>query len=81
MVRSEASFIAVFGAVLGIIIGLFFAWAILQALAEEGFSGSVIPYDTLVLWIVATGVLGVVFAILPGWRASRLDVLEAIAYE
>jgi len=25
--------------------------------------------------------LGVVFAILPAWRASRLDVLEAIAYE
>jgi len=35
----------------------------------------------LALWILATGVLGVVFAIFPAWRASRLDVLEAIAHE
>ena len=81
MVRSEASIIAVFGAVLGIAIGIFFAWAILRALAEEGFTGFVIPYGTLALWIIATGVLGVVFAILPAWRAARLDVLQAIAYE
>ncbi len=81
MVRSEASIIAVFGAVLGIIIGLFFAWAIIQALGEEGFDSFVIPFGTLALWIVVTGVLGVVFAAFPAWRASRLDVLEAIAYE
>ena len=81
MVRSEASIIAVFGAVLGIMIGLFFAWAIIQALGEEGFDSFVIPFGTLALWILATGVLGVVFAIFPAWRASRLDVLEAIAHE
>ena len=81
MVRSEAAIIAVFGAVLGIIIGLFFSWAIIQALAEDGFSSFVIPFGTLAIWIVATGVLGIVFAIVPAWRASRLDVLEAIAYE
>jgi len=81
MVRSEASIIAVFGAVLGIIIGLFFAWAIIRALGEEGFDSFVIPVGTLALWILATGLLGVVFAIIPAWRASRLDVLDAIAHE
>ena len=81
MVRAEASIIAVFGAVLGVVIGLFFAWAILQALRDEGFSAFVVPVGTLALWIVVTGLLGIVFAILPAWRASRLDVLEAIAYE
>ncbi len=81
MVRSEASIIAVFGAVLGIAIGLFFSWAILQALGDQGFSAFVIPYGTLALWIAATAILGIVFAILPAWRASRLDVLEAISYE
>jgi putative ABC transport system permease protein len=81
MVRSEASIIAVFGAVLGIGIGLFFAWAVLQALADEGFSAFVVPYSTLALWILATALLGVIFAILPAWRASRLDVLKAISYE
>jgi putative ABC transport system permease protein len=81
MVRAEASIIAVFGAVLGVVIGLFFAWAILQALRDEGFTAFVVPVGTLALWIVITGLLGIVFAILPAWRASRLDVLDAIAYE
>ena len=81
MIRSEASIIAVFGAVLGIGIGLFFSWAILRALSDQGFSAFVIPFGTLALWIGATAILGIVFAILPAWRASRLDVLEAIAYE
>lgn len=81
MVRSEASIIAVFGSALGVVIGVFFAWAILQALADQGFSAFAIPFGTLALWIIATGLLGVVFAIFPAWRASNLDVLEAIAYE
>ncbi len=81
MVRSEASIIAVFGSALDVVIGVFFAWVILQALGDQGFSAFVIPFGTLALWIIATGLLGVVFAILPAWRASRLDVLEAIAYE
>jgi putative ABC transport system permease protein len=81
MIRSEASIIAVFGAVLGIAIGIFFSWAILQALSDQGFSAFVIPYGRLALYIVATAILGVVFAILPARRASRLDVLEAISYE
>ena len=81
MVRSEASIIAVFGSALGVVIGVFFAWAILQALADQGFSAFAIPFGTLAVWIIATGLLGVVFAIFPAWRASNLDVLEAIAYE
>ncbi len=52
MVRSEASIIAVFGALLGIATGLFLAWAIIQALGEEGFDSFVLPFGTLALWIV-----------------------------
>ncbi len=81
MVRSEASIIAVFGSALGVVIGVFFAWAILQALADQGFSAFAIPFGNLTLWIIATGLLGVVFAIFPAWRASKLNVLKAIAYE
>ena len=81
MIRSEASIIAVFGAVLGVVIGVFFGWAILQALADDGFSAFVIPFGTIALWIIITAFLGIIFAILPAWRASKLNVLEAIAYE
>lgn len=44
MVCSEASIIAVFGALLGIAIGLFLAWAIIQALGEEGFDSFVLRH-------------------------------------
>ena len=35
-----------------IAIGLFLAWAIIQALGEEGFDSFVLPFGTLALWIV-----------------------------
>jgi putative ABC transport system permease protein len=81
MIRSEAAIIAVLGAVLGVGLGILFAWAVVQALAEEGFTGFSIPVVSLLVWIAITAVLAVVFALLPAWRASKLDVLEAIAYE
>ena len=81
MIRSEASIIAVFGAILGVVIGIFFGWAILRALQDQGFTAFVVPYATVIIWILATGILGIIFALLPAWRASKLNVLEAIAYE
>ena len=81
MIRSEASIIAVFGAILGVAIGTFFAWAILRALADQGFTAFVIPWGQIAMWIVITGVLGIIFALLPARRAARLNVLDAIAYE
>lgn len=81
MIRSEASIIAVFGAILGVAIGVFFGWAILRALADEGFSAFVIPFASVIGWILVTGLLGIVFALLPAWRASKLNILEAIGHE
>jgi putative ABC transport system permease protein len=40
-----------------------------------------IPWDQVVLALVAAGLAGVVAAVIPAWRASRRDILEAIAYE
>jgi putative ABC transport system permease protein len=39
MVRYESIIIALFGAVLGVTMGAFFAWAVLKALESEGISG------------------------------------------
>ncbi len=36
---------------------------------------------SLLFWVLATGVLGVVFAVYPARRAAKINVLEAIAYE
>ena len=81
MVRSEATIISIFGAGLGVALGIFFGWAVTQALRTEGFTAFVIPWTGLIFWIVLIAVLGILFAIYPAWRASKLNVLEAISYE
>lgn len=81
MIRLESAIIAAFGAVLGVAVGLFLAWALLLALRDQGFSQFVIPWLWLILGVALIGLLGVVAAILPARRAARLNVLDAIAYE
>ena len=40
-----------------------------------------IPYLQLALTVVVAGVLGIVAGVIPAWRAGRLRILDAIAYE
>jgi putative ABC transport system permease protein len=40
-----------------------------------------VPFGSILLYLVAAGLAGVVAAIWPARRAARLNVLEAIAYE
>ena len=81
MILTEATIIAAFGATLGVILGIGFAWAVLIPLRDEGFTTFVIPVVSLVVWVAATSILAVVFAIWPAQRAAKLNVLEAISYE
>jgi putative ABC transport system permease protein len=81
MIRWEAVIIAVFGAVLGIAIGILFGWALQQALADEGVTALRIPVGQLIAYLVFAGLAGVLAAIWPARRAAKLNVLEAISYE
>ncbi|CAN5430044.1 ABC transporter permease [soil metagenome] len=80
IVRYEAVITALIGAVLGAVLGVIFAILISRPLAEEGFT-LIIPWATLALLLVLAALAGVVAAIAPARRASRLDTLEALAYE
>jgi putative ABC transport system permease protein len=73
--------IALMGAILGVAIGLFFGWALQSALESSGVTELAVPGGQLVFYLVFAGLAGVLTAILPARRASRLDVLDAIAYE
>ncbi|MEA2024971.1 MAG: FtsX-like permease family protein [Actinomycetota bacterium] len=81
MIRWEAVIIALFGAVMGVGVGLFLGWAVVRALADEGLGSFAIPTGQIVALVLLAGVAGVIAAIYPSWKASRLNVLEAIAYE
>ncbi|MEX2108830.1 MAG: FtsX-like permease family protein [Solirubrobacterales bacterium] len=80
MIRYEAVITALIGALLGMVIGVIFAALIAQPLKDEGFALSY-PVGQLLLMLVFAAVAGVVAAIGPARRASRLDVLEALHYE
>jgi putative ABC transport system permease protein len=81
MVRWEAVLIALFGAVGGLGVGVFFGWSMIQALKDDGFTAFNVPIAPLVIIIVVAGLAAVVAAALPARRAAKLDVLKAIAAE
>jgi putative ABC transport system permease protein len=80
MVRYEAVITALIGAILGTVLGVIFAALVSRPLADEGFRLSY-PIATLITLLVLAALAGVVAAIGPARRASRLDVLRALAYE
>jgi putative ABC transport system permease protein len=81
MIRWESVIIAVMGALLGVVIGVFFGWALQQALANQGVTELVIPVGQLAVYVLFAGLAGVLAAIWPARRAAKLNVLEAISYE
>ncbi len=80
MIRHESIVTALLGAALGIAIGVFLAALVTQALADEGFSFA-LPIGSLVVFVLAAILVGVLAAIMPARRAARLNILEALRYE
>ncbi len=81
MVRLESIAIAVLGAVLGVVIGIAFGISMVKALSDQGLEVLSVPYVQLVVFVLVAALIGVLAAALPARRASRLNVLDAIATE
>ncbi|CAN5588246.1 ABC transporter permease [soil metagenome] len=80
IVRYESVITALIGAVLGLVLGVLFSIAMTPTLADQGLKIA-IPFGTLIVLTLLAALAGVLAAIGPARRASRLDVLEALAYE
>jgi putative ABC transport system permease protein len=81
MVRMESEITALLGAVQGVVIGVALGWAVIFALRDEGFTTMSVPIPTIVVVLCIAVVCGVIASLRPARRASRLDVLAAIATE
>ena len=81
MVRWESVIIALLGAVLGLAVGTALGAALTNALYNLGIDHLAVPLGNLLLYAVIAGLFGVVAAVFPSIRASRLDLLHAIATE
>jgi len=80
MVRHESIITALIGATFGLPLGVFLAALVTSALEDFGIVFS-LPVVSLVIFAMVAVIAGVVAAILPARRASRLNVLEALQYE
>lgn len=81
MIRLESVVISVFGAVLGLALGLVWGLCLQQVLALQGLKALAIPWGTIAAVVAGSAVVGVVAALLPALRASRMNVLAAVAHE
>jgi putative ABC transport system permease protein len=80
MIRHESIITALIGGTLGILVGVFLAVLTTQALSDEGIVLA-IPWKTILVFVLATILAGMLAAIMPARRASRLNILKALQYE
>jgi putative ABC transport system permease protein len=78
MIRHEAIVTALIGAALGIPLGVVLALMVGDAIKYPAFT---IPWGTLVVFVIAAVIAGLLAAIFPARRAGRLNVLAALQYE
>jgi putative ABC transport system permease protein len=78
MIRHESVITALIGAGLGIPLGVLLALMVGQAI---GYAAFTVPWGTLVTFVIAAIVVGLLAAIFPARRAGKLNVLEALQYE
>ncbi|MER5884673.1 FtsX-like permease family protein [Streptomyces sp. NPDC001941] len=81
MIRLESVVIALFGALLGLGLGMGWGTAAQKLLAMEGLGILEIPWTTILTVFVGSAFVGLVAALVPAFRAGRMNVLGAIATE
>jgi len=80
MILGESVVTALIGAALGIVVGFFLAILVTHALSSEGIVFAV-PYASIVFFVIAAIIVGLLAGIWPARRAAKLNVLEALQYE
>ncbi|RVW02738.1 ABC transporter permease [Rhodococcus xishaensis] len=75
----ESVLIAVFGALVGVVLGVVFGWGFVRTLADQGLDQIAVPWGQVLAMLIGSGVVGVLAALWPAARAARTKPLEAIA--
>jgi putative ABC transport system permease protein len=80
-IRWESVVIALQGTLIGIAVGVFFGWALVRGLRDQGLVAFTVPVTSLAVIVVLAALSGVLAALLPARRAARLNVLRAVVTE
>ncbi|WRZ92453.1 ABC transporter permease [Streptomyces sp. NBC_01007] len=79
MIRLESVVIALFGALLGLGLGMSWGATAQKLLALEGLKVLEIPWPTIIGVFIGSAFVGLFAALIPAFRAGRMNVLNAIA--
>lgn len=77
-VRWESVITSILGAVLGIVLGLALGWVVVFSLRDQGLTSFQVPVSTTIMILVLSFIVGVLAAVYPAWRATKVDVLDAL---
>ena len=77
-VRWESIITSLFGAVMGILLGIGLGWVIVFALKDQGLTTFSLPIGSTIVIMLLSFVVGVLAAVYPAWRATKVDILSAL---
>jgi putative ABC transport system permease protein len=77
-VRWESVITSLLGAVLGIILGIGLGWVIVFALKDQGLTSFNLPIGPTIVIMIMSFIVGLFAAIYPAWRATRVNILDAL---
>ncbi|WP_426560262.1 ABC transporter permease [Angustibacter sp. McL0619] len=80
-IGNEAVLTALFGAVMGTALGLTLGVLLQRVLADQGLDTLALPWGEVVATFVLAGIVGLLAALWPAWRASKLDIIRAVTTE
>ena len=78
-VRWESVITSLLGAVSGVVLGVVMGVVVVAALDDEGDIAFRLPINETLSIVFISFLLGVLAAVYPAWRATRVNVVEAIA--
>ena len=76
----EGSIVAVFGGLIGVVTGVVAGSITAWSLPNNIVSSAAIPWPTMVIYLIVAAAAGLLAALVPARRASRIDLLKAISY-
>lgn len=79
MVRWESVITSLFGAITGVVLGIMTGIVIVVSLNESGLSAFTLPIVSTLYILLGAFVIGIVAAVFPAWRATRTEIISAIA--
>lgn len=81
MITLESVQMTVYGALLGVVLGLGLGWAFLTVLEAKGLTTIAVPWPLIGTVLAGSFLVGLIAAVWPAGRAAKTPPLDAIAGE